>query len=184
MTLNVPITTFPTRHSLCVQSACLVTTLRPSLRLSVGHHQTHHLSWWAQVRSAGWGQHRQHPEGSVGGTGVPSQKRTDSSVGHLSELHRCNASKGIFKQRLNTLTIVSWRDQERRDQTRNFPLPNSHSTSWAMHPLPHCLVFPSPLDLLWSSVCIIFSCLISLLCVYESAVWTRPLIINMLKIHY
>lgn len=60
--------------------ACVVTCLCLTCRLSVGHHQAYHLSWWAQDRSAGWGKHRLHLERSAGGAGVPPQKRADSSV--------------------------------------------------------------------------------------------------------
>lgn len=63
-----------------VPQACVVTCLCLTCRLSVGHHQAYHLSWWAQDRSAGWGKHRHHLERSAGGAGVPPQKRADSSV--------------------------------------------------------------------------------------------------------
>lgn len=80
MPLSVLLTTCQTGESLYVLSACIVTSLCLSLRLSVGHHQAYHLSWRAQDRSVGRGQHRHHPERGLGGAGVPSQKRADPSV--------------------------------------------------------------------------------------------------------
>ncbi len=80
MPLGAPLTTCQTGDSLCVLSACIVTRVYLSLRLSAGRHQAYHLSWRAQDRSVGRGQHRHHPERGLGGAGVPSQKRADSSV--------------------------------------------------------------------------------------------------------
>lgn len=86
MLLVLASNTCQTGDSSHVLSTHHVTSCFFSLRLSVGHHQAYHLSWWAQDRSTGWGQHRQHPERSVGGAGVPSQKRADSSVSYSDVL--------------------------------------------------------------------------------------------------
>lgn len=72
--------TLPEAQQVKERPVRLVTSLCLSSRLRVGHHQAHHLTRRAQERSVGRGQHRYDPEGSLRGAGVPSQKRTDSSV--------------------------------------------------------------------------------------------------------
>lgn len=72
--------TLPEAQQVKKRPVRLVTSLCLSSRLRVGHHQAHHLTRRAQERSVGRGQHRYDPEGSLRGAGVPSQKRTDSSV--------------------------------------------------------------------------------------------------------
>lgn len=62
--------------------SCLLT------RLSAGRDQAHHLTWRAQERCPGRGQHSYSVERCAGGIGVLTQERPDPQVGPLR--HWCH----------------------------------------------------------------------------------------------